>query len=91
MYMCMWMEWWPNSLTTWPRFQRLKCTSIIDFTYREVIVSFIGRSIANFANLESFTNFIERKFEPLRCNTHGQHEFAKFIQQIPSKQLFAKI
>ena len=48
-------------------------------------------NFANFANLESFVKFIQRKFEPLRCNTHGQHEFAKFIQRIPSKQLFAKI
>ena len=44
-----------------------------------------------FANLESFAKFIQRKFEPLHCNTHGQHEFAKFIQRIPSKQLLAKI
>ena len=31
------------------------------------------------------------KFQPLHCNTHGQHEIAKFFQRIPSKQLFAKI
>ena len=42
-------------------------------------------NFANIANLESFAKFIQRKFEPLRCNTHGQHEFAKFIQRIPSK------
>ena len=40
-------------------------------------------NFANFANLESFAKFIQRKFEPLRCNTYGQHEFAKFIQRIP--------
>ena len=48
-------------------------------------------NFTNFANLESFAKFIQQKFEPLHCNTHGQHEFAKFIQRIPSKQLFAKI
>ena len=47
-------------------------------------------NFANFANLESFAKFIQRNFEPLHCNTHGQHEFAKFIQRIPSKQPFAK-
>ena len=45
----------------------------------------------NFVTLELFTKFIQQKFEPLHCNTHGQHEFAKFIQRIPSKQLFTKI
>ena len=52
--------------------------------------AYISR-VFNFANLESFAKFIQRKFEPLLCNTHGQHEFAKFIQRIPSKQPFAKI
>ena len=52
--------------------------------------AYISR-IFNFANLESFMKFIQLKFETLHCNTHGQHEFAKFFQQIPSKQLFTKI
>ena len=48
-------------------------------------------NFANFVNLELLAKFIQLKFQPLHCNTHGQHEFAKFFQQIPSKQLFAKI
>ena len=47
--------------------------------------------VFNFVNLESLAKFIQLKFEPLRCNIHGQHEFAKFIQRIPSKQLFTII
>ena len=47
--------------------------------------------VFNFANLESFVKFIQLKFELLRCHTHGQHEFVKFFQRIPSKQLFTKI
>ena len=38
---------------------------------------------ANFTNLESFTKFVQLKFEPLRFHAHGQHASAKFFQQIP--------
>ena len=48
-------------------------------------------NFGNFANLESFTKFIQLKFELLRCHIHGQHEFAKCFQQILSKRLFMKI
>ena len=48
-------------------------------------------NFVNFVNLESFVKFIQLKFEPLHCHTCEQHEFAKLFQQIPSKQLFAKI
>ena len=71
---------------------KLQCQTVllaekVDFS------AYISRvfNFANFTNLESSMKFIQRKFEPLRCNTHGQHEFAKFIQRIPSKQLFVKI
>ena len=30
-------------------------------------------NIMNFVNLESFVKFIQLKFEPLCCHTHGQH------------------
>ena len=64
----------------------VKNCSIPYSAYISLVFNFV-----NFMNLESFVNFIQQKFEPLHCNTHGQHEFAKFIQRIPSKQLFAKI
>ena len=47
--------------------------------------------VFNFANLESFVKYIQLKFEPLRCHTHGKLKFAKLFQRIPLKQLFVKI
>ena len=37
-------------------------------------------NFVNFANLESFAKFIQLKFEPLCCNTHGQHKFANYFK-----------
>ena len=66
---------------------------IIDLSWTIPYSTYISRvfNFTNFVNLESFMEFIQLKFEPLHCNTHGQHKFAKFVQRITSKQLFAKI
>ena len=76
----------PDGYQSTPKYVATRDTSNVGIPYG----AYISR-VFNFANLESFAKFIQQKFEPLRCNTHGQHEFAKFIQRIPSKQLFAKI
>ena len=48
--------------------------------------------VFNFTNLESFTKFIQLKFEPLHCHTHAwATRIHEFFQQISSKQLFVKI
>ena len=79
----------PDGYQFTPKYVATRDTSNVGILYG----AYISRvfNFANFANLELFAKFIQRKFEPLCCNTHGQHEFAKFIQRIPSKQLFAKI
>ena len=51
----------------------------LEYTVLQVLIILRVFNDANFANLESFAKFIQRKFEPLCCNTHGQHEFVKFI------------
>ena len=69
-----------------PRFTyTLGCVGDRERDYRIALI------FPNFANLESFAKFIQLKFEPLRYHTHGQLEFAKFFQRIPSKQQIAKI
>ena len=50
--------------------------SILYSTYILQVFNFV-----NFANLESFTKFIQLKFEPLCCHTHGQHTSAKFFHE----------
>ena len=45
-------------------------------------------NFTNFTNLESFAKFIQLKFQPLCCNTHGQHKFVKeFLQSSYSQNL----
>ena len=43
------------------------------FSFPIPFSAYISRvfNFANIANLESFAKFIQRKFEPLHCNTHG--------------------
>ena len=67
----------------------IKCVDVMHIPYSAYISGVLN--FANFTNFESFAKIIQLKYEQLRCHTHGQHEFAKFFQQIPSKQLFAKI
>ena len=82
-------DWENSSLMVYtPPFSGQCLTTYFTYPTQGLILpygAYISRvfNFANFANLESFAKFIQRKFEPLRCNTHGQHEFAKFIQRIP--------
>ena len=53
-------------------------TTLITLSPHIYYSAYISR-VFNLVNLESFTKLIQLKFEPLRCHTHGQHEFAKFF------------